>query len=67
MKNTEPRPTSASLPGGSKKERSMSNTDIKRGYGRMFLNSLPDVPVTAAPADEIQISIADFFAKTEES
>ena len=40
----------------------LDNRVIKRGYGRMFLNSLPDVPVCKAPADEVQLAIHDFFA-----
>ncbi len=35
---------------------------VKKGYGRAFLRSLPDVPVTAAGSAEVQEAIARFFA-----
>ena len=41
----------------------LDNRVIKRGYGRQFINSLPDVPIRKAPADEVQLSIRGFFAK----
>jgi len=40
----------------------LDNRVIKRGYGRQFLNSLPDVPVCKAPAAEVQLSIREFFS-----
>ncbi len=41
----------------------LDNRVIKRGYGRQFLNSLPDVPIRKGSADDVQLSIRDFFAK----
>ena len=41
----------------------LDNRVIKRGYGRQFINSLPDVPIQKATADEVQLSIRDFFTK----
>jgi ATP-dependent DNA helicase DinG len=34
---------------------------IRRGYGRLFLRSLPEVPVTARPRNELIEAIGDFF------
>jgi ATP-dependent DNA helicase DinG len=45
----------------------LDNRVIKRGYGRQFLNSLPEVPVRSAPAEEVQTSIQNFFAKRQTS
>jgi ATP-dependent DNA helicase DinG len=38
---------------------------VKRGYGRLFLRSLPDVPVSSLPQAELIQSIKDFFSETE--
>ncbi len=35
---------------------------VKRGYGRLFLKSLPDVPVTTLPQAELIPAIKAFFA-----
>jgi ATP-dependent DNA helicase DinG len=35
---------------------------IKRGYGRLFLRSLPDVPITTLPQKELIQSIREFFS-----
>ncbi|PLY03365.1 MAG: helicase [Desulfuromonas sp.] len=40
----------------------LDNRVIKRGYGRMFLNSLPDVPLIAAPTEQTRETIKTFFA-----
>jgi hypothetical protein len=37
---------------------------VKKGYGRMFLRSLPDVPVLAAPAAEVVNAMERFFASS---
>lgn len=34
---------------------------VKRGYGRMFLTSLPDVPVTTLPTAELLAAMQAFF------
>jgi len=34
---------------------------VKRGYGRLFLRSLPDVPVTTLPRTELIKAIREFF------
>ena len=39
----------------------LDNRVIKRGYGRLFLNSLPDVPLLATPTAEIKAAVQDFF------
>ncbi len=44
----------------------LDNRVVKKGYGRMFLNSLPDVPVRAAAGDEVQSAIREFFAAAGE-
>ena len=36
---------------------------VRRGYGRMFLASLPDVPVATLPAAELLTTMQAFFAK----
>jgi ATP-dependent DNA helicase DinG len=36
---------------------------VRRGYGRMFLASLPDVPVTTLPAMELLKHMQEFFQK----
>lgn len=41
----------------------LDNRVIKRGYGRMFLDSLPDIPLSAAPAAKVQAAIRSFFAR----
>ncbi len=38
---------------------------VKRGYGRLFLRSLPDVPVSALPQSELIQSIKEFFSETK--
>jgi len=35
---------------------------VRRGYGRLFLNSLPDVPVVTRPRSELASALHDFFA-----
>jgi ATP-dependent DNA helicase DinG len=35
---------------------------VKKGYGRMFLRSLPAVPVLAAPTAEVLTAMERFFA-----
>ncbi len=37
---------------------------IRRGYGRMFLKSLPDVPVVQLPQKELLAVMEDFLAST---
>ena len=37
---------------------------VKRGYGRMFLASLPDVPVTTLPTKDLLAAMQDFFARS---
>ena len=39
----------------------LDNRVVKRGYGRQFLNSLPDVPVVAGAAEEVELAIQEFF------
>ncbi len=39
----------------------LDNRVIKRGYGRMFLNSLPDVPLRTDPGHDIQGILTSFF------
>jgi ATP-dependent DNA helicase DinG len=41
----------------------LDNRVVKRGYGRQFISSLPDVPLHKAPADKVQLAIQAFFAK----
>ena len=36
---------------------------VKRGYGRMFLASLPDVPVATLPTAELFTAMREFFAR----
>jgi ATP-dependent DNA helicase DinG len=36
---------------------------VRRGYGRMFLTSLPDVPVTTLPTAELLAAMQSFFAR----
>lgn len=38
---------------------------VRRGYGRLFLQSLPDVPVSTLPQAELIQSIKEFFSETE--
>ena len=38
---------------------------VRRGYGRMFLNSLPDVPVSTLPHVELIQAIKRFFSDLE--
>ena len=35
---------------------------VRKGYGRMFLRSLPDVPVASGTTEEVFGRIKDFFA-----
>ncbi len=37
---------------------------VKKGYGRLFLRSLPPAEVAAGPTGEVFASMADFFAAT---
>jgi ATP-dependent DNA helicase DinG len=34
---------------------------VRRGYGRLFLHSLPNVPVTTLPQDKMLLKIREFF------
>ena len=36
---------------------------VRRGYGRLFLHSLPDVPVATMPRAELMDKIREFFDK----
>jgi ATP-dependent DNA helicase DinG len=36
---------------------------VKRGYGRWFLKSLPDVPVASLPAGELLAAMQEFFSR----
>ena len=36
---------------------------VRRGYGRTFLASLPDVPVATLPAAELLSTMQAFFAR----
>lgn len=38
---------------------------VRRGYGRLFLNSLPDVPVSTLPQAELIQAIKKFFSDRE--
>ena len=38
---------------------------VRRGYGRLFLNSLPDVPVSTLPQVELIQAIKTFFSDVE--
>jgi ATP-dependent DNA helicase DinG len=38
---------------------------VRRGYGRLFLNSLPDVPVSTLPQAELIQAIRRFFREVE--
>ena len=38
---------------------------VRRGYGRLFLNSLPDVPVSTLPRAELVQAIKRFFSDVE--
>ena len=38
---------------------------VRRGYGRLFLNSLPDVPVSTLPRAELVQAIQRFFSDVE--
>ncbi len=40
---------------------------VKKGYGRLFLKSLPDVPVLARPMQEVLAAVTRFFAEGEET
>ncbi|HKL24733.1 MAG TPA: helicase C-terminal domain-containing protein [Desulfuromonadales bacterium] len=40
----------------------LDNRVIRRGYGRLFLRSLPEVPVVRLPGCELPGAIRDFFA-----
>ena len=37
---------------------------VRRGYGRLFLHSLPNVPVLTKPQTELTEAIKDFFKST---
>ena len=39
---------------------------VRRGYGRLFLKSLPDVPVTTLPQAELIAAIKAFYAQERE-
>jgi ATP-dependent DNA helicase DinG len=43
----------------------LDNRVIRRGYGRLFLQSLPEVPVVQLPQKELLAVMADFFAPQE--
>lgn len=45
----------------------LDNRVIRRGYGRMFLNSLPDVPVAKLPQEQLLAVMAEFLAQGEEN
>ena len=38
---------------------------VRRGYGRLFLQSLPDVPVSTLPQAELIQNIKEFFSETD--
>jgi len=38
---------------------------VRRGYGRLFLHSLPDVPVATMPRVELVQKLRDFFANDD--
>ncbi len=38
---------------------------VRRGYGRLFLHSLPNVPVLTKPQTELTEAIKDFFKSTD--
>jgi len=44
----------------------LDNRVVKKGYGRIFLRSLPDTRILTAPADAIIAEIAGFFAPPPE-
>ncbi len=44
----------------------LDNRVVKKRYGRLFLRSLPEVPVVAAPAPEVFHRIEQFFAGADE-
>jgi hypothetical protein len=37
---------------------------VRRGYGRTFLASLPDVPVATLPSAELLTTMQAFFARS---
>lgn len=40
----------------------LDNRIIRRGYGRLFLNSLPNVPVAKLPQEQLLAVMAEFFS-----
>ena len=40
---------------------------VRRGYGRLFLHSLPDVPVSTLPQKELIGAIKDFFSPADDN
>jgi ATP-dependent DNA helicase DinG len=40
---------------------------VKRGYGRTFLASLPDVPVATLPTAELLVAMRKFFNPADTS
>jgi ATP-dependent DNA helicase DinG len=40
---------------------------VRRGYGRLFLHSLPDVPVATLPQKELLQKLSDFFMQSGET
>jgi ATP-dependent DNA helicase DinG len=40
---------------------------VRRGYGRLFLHSLPNVPVSTMPHKELIGAIENFFNQPEDS
>ncbi len=42
----------------------LDNRLITKGYGRLFLNSLPNCQTLFAPLDEVQKQMAEFYRKT---
>ncbi len=41
----------------------LDNRVVRRGYGRLFLQSLPQVPVVKQPQDVLLTAMTDFFAR----
>jgi ATP-dependent DNA helicase DinG len=39
----------------------LDSSVVRRGYGRLFLHSLPDVPVATMPRAELMQKLRDFF------
>jgi ATP-dependent DNA helicase DinG len=36
---------------------------VKKGYGRIFLRSLPDVPLSKGPSEEVMNALAAFLIR----